>query len=121
MIKESFERQKERLKFKRINEDEPYEDGENFDSHVGKFRVISNPYELLEKMETADEDDADVSDDSSIDDDKKLDVPLVGLKRSKPDSKFDTLMMFKKPEPKKTNNTMITMMKKVKTADEIIL
>jgi hypothetical protein len=37
-----------KLKYKRINEDEPYEDGENFDEHIG-FKNITNPYELLEK------------------------------------------------------------------------
>lgn len=67
LIKDSFDRQKERLKYRRINEDEPYEDGDNFDAHVGKFRVITNPYELLEKMETADEDDG--LDESSSEDD----------------------------------------------------
>ena len=49
MIKETFTQQKEALKFKRLKDDEPYEDGDNFDAHVGKFRVITNPYQLLEK------------------------------------------------------------------------
>lgn len=51
MIKESYERQKEKLKFRRINEDEPYEDGDNFDAHVGVLKSISNPYDLLEQIE----------------------------------------------------------------------
>lgn len=52
LIKDSLNFQKEKIKYKRINEDEPYEDGSNFDSHVGKFKLITNPYALLEKMET---------------------------------------------------------------------
>ncbi len=53
------------MKFKRINEDEPYEDGDNFDAHVGKFKLITNPYELLEKQETAAEDSDYMSSSSS--------------------------------------------------------
>ncbi len=52
LIKESIEFQKEKFKYRRINEDEPYEDGDNFDSHIGKYKYITNPYALLEKMET---------------------------------------------------------------------
>ncbi len=52
LIQDSLNFQKERLKYKRINEDEPFEDGDNFDSHIGKFKLITNPYALLEKMET---------------------------------------------------------------------
>lgn len=35
MIKEKFDEYKEKMKFKRIHEDEPYEDGDNFDEHIG--------------------------------------------------------------------------------------
>lgn len=34
-IKEAYDQQLQKLKYKRINEDEPYEDGDNFDSHIG--------------------------------------------------------------------------------------
>jgi hypothetical protein len=39
----------EKLKYKRIDDDEPYEDGDNFDDHIG-FQNITNPYELLDKQ-----------------------------------------------------------------------
>lgn len=63
LIKESIDFQKEKLKYRRINEDEPYEDGDNFDSHIGKYKYITNPYALLEKMET----DLSSSDESESD------------------------------------------------------
>lgn len=53
-IKESYDHQMERLKYKRINDENgEYEDGDNFDKNVTKkgFQNISNPYELLEMME----------------------------------------------------------------------
>jgi hypothetical protein len=62
------------LKFKRINEDEPYEDGENFDAHVG-FKFIANPYQLLEKIGLS------LGSDSESED-AALEGPLVGTKRT---------------------------------------
>jgi len=47
-IKNAYNEQIKKLKYKRINEDEPYEDGDNFDEHIG-FSNITNPYDLLEK------------------------------------------------------------------------
>lgn len=43
MIKENYDKFRDKLKFKRINEDEPYEDGDNFDDHIG-FENITNPF-----------------------------------------------------------------------------
>jgi methionyl-tRNA formyltransferase len=34
-IKEAYESKLSKLKYKRINEDEPYEDADNFDEHIG--------------------------------------------------------------------------------------
>ena len=56
-IKQKYEQYREKLKYKRINEDEPYEDGDNFDDHVGKLQVITNPYEFLKKEPTKDQSD----------------------------------------------------------------
>jgi len=35
MIKMAYKDQMERIKYKRIDEDEPYEDADNFDEHIG--------------------------------------------------------------------------------------
>lgn len=47
-IKGAYEDRINKLKYKRINEDEPFEDAENFDEHIG-FQNITNPYDLLDK------------------------------------------------------------------------
>jgi hypothetical protein len=111
MIKESIEYQKEKLKYRRINEDEPYEDGDNFDSHIGKYKYITNPYALLEKMET----DLSSSDDES-ESDKEQNDPEIGVgNKRKHQEAFDKLIMFKKPEDKKpTVTSTIALMKRVK-------
>jgi hypothetical protein len=72
------------LRFKRLDDEEPYEDGDNFDAHIG-LNFISDPYELLNKMA----DGLSLGSDSSESEDeevskptKKVDGPIVGSKRA---------------------------------------
>ena len=70
LIKKSYEEQMGKLKYKRINDEEDYEDGDNFDKHVGQgFMIISNPYDLLNQefqsglnLDSSDESDDEESD-----------------------------------------------------------
>lgn len=68
-IKESYDKQMEKLKYKRLNnEDGEYEDGDNFDKHVtsSRFQTIDDPYALLNKMEKG----LDLESDSESDEDE---------------------------------------------------
>jgi hypothetical protein len=81
-IKESFARQRDQQKFKRLDEDQPWEDGDNFDAHVG-LKNIANPYDMLEKMSIG-------SDSSEGEEEEGVEKPS--------EHKLDSLLMFKKPE-----------------------
>ena len=116
--KESFDKHKERLKYKRINEDEPYEDGDNFDKHIG-FKFIADPFELLKKLEKGEDVIESESSESEAEDGIKKPneeeaKKRMELKRKRPETqseeKFDNILMFKKPQTSK----LTSLMKKVK-------
>ena len=83
-------------KFKRLDDDQPYEDGDNFDAHVS-LKVISNPYEMFEKHQT------DESDEEEIPDIQKPEEP----------DKLESILLFKKPATAATSK-MASQHKRVK-------
>lgn len=93
------------MKHKRINEDEPYEDGDNFDEHIG-FQNITNPFQLLEKdfdrfsIGSDDESEGDKEDEEES---KFGNVLKHGIKRNikqRDGDKFNSFLTFKRPQAK---------------------
>eukprot|EP00347_Sterkiella_histriomuscorum_P019157 403342728 len=105
-IKESYEQHKERLKYKRINDQNGgYEDGDNFDRDIGTvygrkkggkaIRNIDNPYEFLEQManDETGEGSEDDHEDSDSNDEGDANEPIKTGK--------DLLNQFKLPLKRK--------------------
>ena len=81
IAKEEFERHRGNLKFKRLNEGELYEDGDNFDSHVLRFKIILNPYDLLDKLQNGETIDSDDSSESEQEEEEKPEeLKMMGKK-----------------------------------------